>query len=145
MEEQISQFIVFKLGQEEYGVNILKVQEIVRPLKTTKLPQSPDYVVGIVNLREEIMPIIDLKRFLNLGSLEETEETRIIVMKQNEQVLGILVDEVWEVLRISKKKIKKSDAFEHRLKNEFISGIAKVKGRLIILLDLPSGKIGDGS
>ena len=145
MEEQISQFIVFKLGQEEYGVNILKVQEIVRPLKTTKLPQSPDYVVGIVNLREEIMPIIDLKIFLNLGSSEETEETKIIVLKQNEQILGILVDEVREVLRISKKKVKTSDAFEHKLKNEFISGIARVKGRLIILLDLPDGKIRDGS
>lgn len=145
MEEQISQFIVFKLGQEEYGVNILKVQEIVRPLKTTKLPQSPDYVVGIVNLREEIMPIIDLKIFLNLGSSEETEETKIIVMKQNEQILGILVDEVQEVLRISKKMIKTSDALEHKLKNEFISGIAKVKGRLIILLDLPVSKTGDGS
>ena len=78
----MEQFVVFKLGQEEYGLDILKVQEIIRPFKPVKLPNSPDYVLGIIDLREEIIPIIDLKRFLNLGSLAETEETRIIVLKQ---------------------------------------------------------------
>lgn len=133
MEEQ---FVVFKLGREEYGLDILKVQEIIRPLEITKLPNSLDYVLGIVNLRGEIIPIIDLKQFLNLGTLEETDEARIIVIKQNNNALGIFVDKVHEVLQISKKKIKSSDAFDHNLNKKFIRGIAKVEGRLIILLDL---------
>jgi purine-binding chemotaxis protein CheW len=133
MEEQ---FVVFKLGQEEYGLDILKVQEIIRPLKVAKLPNSPAYVLGIIDLREEIIPIIDLKQFLNLGSWEETEETRIIVVKQNDNALGVLVDEVEEVLRISKQKIKSSEDLDHNINKEFINGIAKVEGRLIVLLDL---------
>ncbi|MGI6588457.1 MAG: chemotaxis protein CheW [Peptococcia bacterium] len=133
MEEQ---FVVFKLGQEEYGLDILKVQEIIRPLKPAKIPNSPNYVLGIIDLREEIIPIIDLKQFLNLGSWEETEETRIIVVKQNDNALGVLVDEVEEVLRISKQKIKSSEDLDHNINKEFINGIAKVEGRLIVLLDL---------
>lgn len=133
MEEQ---FVIFKLGEEEYGLDVLKVQEIIRPLKPVKLPNSSDYVLGIIDLREEIIPIIDLKQFLNLGSLEETEETRIIVLKQNDYALGILVDEVEEVLRIGQQKIKSSNELEHNFNKEFINGIAKVEGRLIILLDL---------
>jgi purine-binding chemotaxis protein CheW len=133
MEEQ---FVVFKLGQEEYGLDILKVQEIIRPLKVAKLPNSPAYVLGIIDLREEIIPIIDLKQFLNLGNLEVTEETRIIVIKQNDNALGILVDEVEEVLQISKQKIKSSKDLDYNINKEFINGIAKVEGRLIILLDL---------
>ena len=133
MEEQ---YVVFKLGQEEYGLDILMVQEIVRPLETTKLPNSPDYVLGIVNLREDVIPIIDLRRFLNLQIIDVTDASRIIVIKQNDHAFGIFVDEVHEVLRISKAQIKPNEELDQKINKQYIMGVAKVQERLIILLDL---------
>ena len=130
------QYVVFKLGQEEYGLDILMVQEIVRPLETTKLPNSPDYILGIVNLREDVIPIIDLRRFLNLQIMDVTDASRIIVIKQNDDAFGIFVDEVHEVLRINKEQIKSHEELDHNINKQYIKGVAKVQQRLIILLDL---------
>ncbi|MGI6145654.1 MAG: chemotaxis protein CheW [Peptococcia bacterium] len=133
MEEQ---YVVFKLGQEEYGLDILMVQEIVRPLETTKLPNSPDYILGIVNLREDVIPIIDLRRFFNLEVTDVTDDSRVIVIKQNDHAFGVFVDEVHEVLRINKGQIKSNEALDHNINKKYIKGVAKVQQRLIILLDL---------
>ena len=133
MEEQ---YIVFKLGQEEYGLDILMVQEIVRPLETTKLPNSPEYIMGIVNLREDVIPIIDLRRFFNLQTTDVTDESRVIVIKNDNNAFGIFVDEVHEVLRISKEQIKSNEELDQKINKLYIKGVAKVQQRLIILLDL---------
>lgn len=133
MEEQ---YVVFKLGQEEYGLDILMVQEIVRPLETTKLPNSPDYILGIVNLREDVIPIIDLRRFFNLEVTDVTDDSRVIVIKQNDHAFGVFVDEVHEVLRINKGQIKSNEVLDHNINKKYIKGVAKVQQRLIILLDL---------
>jgi purine-binding chemotaxis protein CheW len=130
------QYVVFKLGQEEYGLDILMVQEIVRPLETTKLPNSPDYILGIVNLREDVIPIIDLRRFFNLEVTDVTDDSRVIVIKQNDHAFGVFVDEVHEVLRINKGQIKSNEALDHNINKKYIKGVAKVQQRLIILLDL---------
>jgi len=130
------QYIVFKLGQEEYGLDILMVQEIVRPLETTKLPNSPEYIMGIVNLREDVIPIIDLRRFFNLQTTDVTDESRVIVIKNDNNAFGIFVDEVHEVLRISKEQIKSNEELDQKINKLYIKGVAKVQQRLIILLDL---------
>lgn len=133
MEEQ---YVVFKLGEEEYGLSILKVQEIIRPLEITKLPNSPKYILGIVNLREDVITIFDLRLFFNLQSLEHNDENRIIVIKQNNHAFGIYVDEVHEVIRINKEQIKPQNELDNKINKQYIKGVAKVDDRLIILLDL---------
>jgi len=126
------QCVIFKLAGAEYGINVLNVQEIIRPLKLVKLPNSPDYVLGICELRENIIPVIDLKQVLNLGKVKESKAARIIIIQEAGEVLGLLVDEVGEVLRINQEKIKR----EAKLAKKYIRGIAKIDGRLIMFLNL---------
>ena len=126
------QCVIFKLAGAEYGINVLNVQEIIRPLKLVKLPNSPDYVLGICELRENIIPVIDLKQVLNLGKVKESKAARIIVIQEAGEMLGLLVDEVGEVLRINPEKIKR----EAKLAKKYIRGIAKIDGRLIMFLNL---------
>ncbi|HHX96293.1 MAG TPA: chemotaxis protein CheW [Clostridia bacterium] len=126
------QCVIFKLAGAEYGINVLNVQEIIRPLKLVKLPNSPDYVLGICELRENIIPVIDLKQVLNLGKVKESKAARIIVIQEAGEMLGLLVDEVGEVLRINQEKIKR----EAKLAKKYIRGIAKIDGRLIMFLNL---------
>jgi purine-binding chemotaxis protein CheW len=130
------QYVVFKLGEEEYGIEILMVQEIIRPIKTTKLPNSPDYVLGITNLRGNVIPIVDLKQRFNLPISKETEGTRIIVVKQGNNAVGIYVDQVQEVVHINDKEIKLCEEIYSRIDKEFINGVASLNGRLVILLNL---------
>lgn len=129
------QCVIFKLGEIEYGWNILKVKEIIKPVQAVKLPNSPDYMLGVIELRDEIMPVVNLKRFLNLGDSPETEDTRIIILKQAGHNLGVRVDEVVEVLRFNQQEVKIGDTLGDKLKQEFIYGVAKVESRLIVLLD----------
>ncbi|MGI6783224.1 MAG: chemotaxis protein CheW [Aminivibrio sp.] len=137
MAEQ--QLVVFGLGKEEFGIDISRVREIVRLQNITAIPQSMDFVEGIVNLRGQIVPIVDLcKRFRVAGS-NETEESsrRIIVVNMAEQNIGILVDGVSEILRIPDESIEPTPPIvAGGVAAEFIRGVAKVEDRLIIFLDL---------
>ncbi len=137
MAEQ--QLVVFGLGKEEFGIDISQVREIVRLQNITAIPQSMDFVEGIVNLRGQIVPIVDLcKRFRVAGS-DETEESarRIIVVHMAEQNIGILVDGVSEILRIPDESIEPTPPIvAGGISVEFIKGVAKVDDRLIIFLDL---------
>lgn len=130
------QYVVFKLGQEEYGIEILMVQEIIRPIKTTKLPNSPHYVLGITNLRGNVIPIVDIKQCFNLQGSKETEDTRIIVVKQENNAVGILVDQVQEVVHINDDDIKQCEEIYSRINKEFVNGVARLNDRLVILLNL---------
>jgi len=129
------QYVIFRLGEEEYGLDILTVQEIVRPQEITKLPNSPEHVLGLVDLREEVIPIIDLRRFFNLGKAEPNDDNRIIVINQQAHAFGIYVDAVCEVLQINLKHIKTNEELDNNLNKEMLKGVAKVEDRLIILLD----------
>lgn len=137
MAEQ--QLVVFGLGKEEFGIDISRVREIVRLQNITAIPQSMDFVEGIVNLRGQIVPIVDLcKRFRVAGS-DEIEESsrRIIVVNMAEQNIGILVDGVSEILRIPDESIEPTPPIvAGGVAAEFIKGVAKVEDRLIIFLDL---------
>ena len=137
MAEQ--QLVVFGLGREEFGIDISRVREIVKLQNITTIPQSMDFVEGIVNLRGQIVPIVDLcKRFLVADRSESVDaERRIIVVNMSGQNIGILVDGVSEILRIPDEAIEPTPPIvASGVSSDFIRGVAKVEGRLIIFLDL---------
>lgn len=141
-----NKFLTFRLGQEEYGVEILKVREIIGIIDVTPLPQTPDYVKGVINLRGKIIPVIELRAKFTLPTVEYTEETCVIVMEvsegeESEQFqMGVIVDSVNEVLDISQNQIEPAPRFGCALNTEYILGVGKVtiddKEKVIILLEI---------
>jgi len=137
MAEQL--LVVFALGKEEFGIDISRVREIVRMQNITTIPQSMDFVEGIVNLRGQIVPIVDLcKRFLVVDRERRNDiDRRIIVVHMAGQNIGILVDGVSEILRVPDEAIEPTPPIvASGVSSDFIRGVAKVEGRLIIFLDL---------
>lgn len=139
MAEEI-QLVVFMLKQGdvvcEYGVPITQVQEIITMTRPTQLPQSPDFVEGIINLRGKIIPIIDLKKRFKMGASDITSDTRSVVVEVGGQTVGIIVDEVSEVLRLSHNDIEPPPAMVGGITAEYLTGVGKIEGRLLILLDM---------
>ena len=130
------QLVSFQLGNEEYGVDILKVQEINRMLAISKIPNAPDYVEGIINLRGKVIPIISLRKRFNLAGKENDKQTRIIVVDINGKTLGVVVDSVSEVLRLQSSTIEPAPAVVSNKNEEYIKGVGKIADKLLILLDL---------
>ena len=129
------QLVVFKLGREEYGVSILQVQEIKRITEITRVPHSPDYIKGVMNLRGSVLPVIDLKKRLGLPPEEYTEDTRIIIIKVEEIVVGMIVDAVSEVTTIDQNNIEPPQAVVGGIAADYLSGVGKLENRLLILLN----------
>ena len=130
------QVAAFKLGQEEYAVEILYVQDINRLLNITRIPRSDRHIEGVINLRGNIIPIVNLHTKFNLQASGNDEDKRIIVFQYDELKVGILVDEVSEVLKIKKDEVEPTSKVYGSIEAEHIKGIAKFEGRLLILLDL---------
>ncbi|WP_418791568.1 chemotaxis protein CheW [Phosphitispora sp. TUW77] len=130
------QFVVFKLGNEEYGVPIIQVKEINRLTTTTKVPKSPVFIEGIINLRGQIIPILNMKKRFDLTLTEYTGEARFIVVQVVNHTFGIEVDSVSEVLRINSSDIEPAPYMVCGIDSQYITGVAKVEERLLILLDL---------
>ena len=133
-EEQ--QLVVFRLGSEEYGVDILQVQEIKRMLDITRVPQAPDFIEGVINLRGQIIPVLDLRRRFAFPAAERTADTRIIVVNIGELIIGLIVDTVLEVISLSKEAISPAPALVTGIDNDFLSGIGDWGERLLIILNL---------
>ena len=127
--------IIFKLGREEYGMDILKVQEIKRMMSITRVPSTPAFIKGVINLRGSVLPVIDLRTRLGLFEVELTEAARIIVVLVNEGVVGFIVDEVVEVTTINPQNVEAVQTLSNGLSAEYISGIAKADARLYIMLN----------
>jgi len=134
MAEQ--QFVIFKLADGEYGLKITDVQEIVLFQEITKIPEAPVFIKGILNLRGQVIPVIDLKRRFYQRDAEVTDSTRIIVCRVGEKKIGVIADQVSEVLRISEDYIEPTPEFFNNFNHSGIVGIAKYEERLLILLDL---------
>ena len=130
------QVVAFQLGNEEYAVDILKVQEINRLLNITRVPRSSEFIEGVVNLRGNIIPVINLHKKFHLDSSGDTNEKRIIVFQFDDLKAGIIVDKVSEVLQISSLDIEDTAKVYSSVDAESIKGVAKVDDRLLILLDL---------
>ena len=130
------QVAAFKLLKEEYGVNILNVQEIKVLTDITRVPFAPDYIKGVINLRGSVLPVIDLKRRIGLEDAPYTDATRIIIMKIGEFSIGMIVDAVTEVLTISGRDINPAKDVSDNTSNRFVSSIGNIDARLIIMLNL---------
>lgn len=131
------QYVIFKLGREEYGVDIMHVKEISEFKESMKVPNAPKFIDGIVNYRGVITPIINLRNKFNMELLELTSNTRIIIIYLNERQVGFLVDDASQVLTIDEKNIDPApEIISGGIEEKFISGIAKVGERMVIILDL---------
>lgn len=133
-------YLTFKLAAEEYGLEILKVQEIIKMMDITKVPRTPDYVRGVINLRGKVIPVVDLRLKFGMESVATTEKTCIIVVqvKRGDRsiTMGIIVDEVSEVLDINGEEIEPAPSFGTNVDTHFILGMAKTRGAVKILLDI---------
>jgi purine-binding chemotaxis protein CheW len=130
------QLVSFRLGQEEYGIEITKVQEIILMGEITRVPQTPEYIKGLINLRSTVIPIVDLRLRFGLPRGEQTDETRIMVVNVAGKTIGIIVDAVSEVLRISHEQIAPPPPTVAGLGREYLTGLVKLDNRLLILLDI---------
>lgn len=134
--DEILQLVSFNIGNEEFGVNILKVQEINRMVEITKVPQAPSYVEGVINLRGKVIPIVSLRKRFNLEVKETDKNTRIVVVDINGNIIGLVVDAVSEVLRLNTNTIEPPPEIVTGINSEYIKGVAKLEDRLLIFLDL---------
>lgn len=131
------QLVVFKIGDEEFAVDISQVREIVRLIEVTCMPKAPDFIEGVVNLRGQIIAVINLSRRLGLPSQGRGNNTRIIVVEIGQCTVGMIVDSVSEVLRLSMQDIEEVPGIiETEVPDHYIRGVGKLRDRLLIFLDL---------
>jgi purine-binding chemotaxis protein CheW len=139
--ENLVQFLSFTLGNEEYGVDILRVQEIRSWEPVSRIPNVPSYEKGVVNLRGAIVPIVDLRERFGLGHLEYSPLTVVVVLQTQDEVgqsriMGVVVDSVSDVVDIDKKTIQDAPNFGTKVSTEYINGLASVNERMVMLLDV---------
>ena len=130
------QFIVFKLGKEEYGVDIQKVTTIEQVKLITRIPKTPAFIKGVINLRGDIIPIMDLRCRFNMPAVEDTEDTRIIIIKIEDISLGFIVDAVDEVVTIQDENMEKVSNFSNDMSLDYLLGVGKVGERIVTLLNI---------
>ncbi len=138
--EKEGKYLSFTLAEEEYGIGILKVKEIIGMMPITSVPQTPDFVKGVINLRGKVIPVMDLRLKFGMEEMDYTERTCIIVVEIEGQtgtiMIGIVVDAVSEVLNIKADDIEDAPTFGAKLETESILGMAKMEGGVKILLDI---------
>jgi len=137
-EDVGSEFLVFTLGEEEYGIDILKVQEIrgYDAGGVTRIANVPPFIKGVTNLRGIIVPIVDLRIKFNLGSVEYNEQTVVIILNLDRRVVGIVVDGVSDVLMLGAAQIRPAPEFGATLSTEYLTGLGTVDDRMLILVDI---------
>ena len=138
IDQELIQLVTFSIGEEEFGVNILQVQEIIRTMEITKVPRAPDFVEGVINLRGKVIPIVDMRSRFGLEAKEHDKYTRIIVIEIDMIIVGFVVDSVSEVLRIPANSVQPPPPVVAGMESEYIDGVGKLEDRLLILLDLDS-------
>lgn len=139
----VEQLVTFSLDTEEFGVDIMKVQEIIRISPITRVPKAPSYVEGVINLRGNVIPVVNLRVRFGMPPDEETELSRIVVLQVNGKVFGVRVDGVSEVLRLDSEAIEPPPPIALGLDSNFIRGVGKIGDRLLILLNLDQLMGGD--
>jgi purine-binding chemotaxis protein CheW len=130
------QIVTFFLGQEEFGVDILLVQEIIRPAPVTEVPNTPRFVEGVINLRGKVVPVIDLRKRLNIPTIEADKATRIIIIELEKRITGFVVDSVSKVITVPAGSVQGApDMIMSGVEGEYITGVSRIDDRLVILLD----------
>jgi len=135
-EAKVEQLVCFQVGGETYGVDIAAVHEIIRMQEITSVPRTPDFVEGVINLRGRVIPVIDLHKRLGLPAVNETQNSRIIVVEVEGVTVGMIVDSVSEVLRLAADRIDDPPAVIAGVDSAFIRGVGRLDDSLIILMDL---------
>lgn len=134
--DQEGKFLTFALGNEVYGIEILRVREIIGLMDITSVPQTPEYMKGVINLRGKVIPVIDLRLKFSMQEEEHTQETCVVVVEVNNSSIGLIVDSVSEVLQIKSTEIEDTPGFGQGIDTNFIMGLGKVKEKIIIILDI---------
>ncbi len=129
-------FLTFICGDEVYGIEILKVREIIKLMDITTVPRTPDYLKGVINLRGKVIPIVNLRSKFTMPEIDDTQETCIIVVEVNKTSIGIIVDSVSEVSNINSGEIEEAPHLGNDIDTNFILGLGKTKERIVILLDI---------
>ena len=130
------QLVTFQIAGEEFGVDILSVQEIIRPMQITMVPHAARFIEGVINLRGKVIPVINMRTRFNMPALDRDSDTRIVVMEFDQKIVGFLVDGVSEVLRIPASTVEPAPPVICGIGSEYIRGVGKLDDRLLILLDL---------
>ena len=140
MADKEGKYLTFSLADEEYGIGILKIREIIGMMPITSVPQTPEFVKGVINLRGKVIPILDLRLRFNMEAIDYTDRTCIIVVEIESQAgtvqIGAVVDSVSEVLNVGSNDIEETPSFGTKLNTEYILGMAKIEGGVKILLDI---------
>jgi len=138
--DTVVQFLTFQLNEEEYGISILNIKEIVDYGHITKVPMMPDFIAGVINLRGSVVPVIDLALRFSVAPSVRTKRSSIVILEveyeSKKMEIGVTVDVVNEVLDISPKEIEASPSFGTKIRTDFISGMGKVEGQLLVLLNI---------
>lgn len=130
------QLAVFMLDGQQYGLDIAKIKQIVRPLKITKLPKSPDFLEGVVNLRGVVIPVIDMRKRFGLGPRESEANTKVIIASVARKVVGIIVDDVTEVVPVPKNEIQPPPRVVHGVNSNYLLGVCRYKDDILLILNL---------
>lgn len=135
-QDEILQLVSFKVGNEEFAIDILKVNEIIRFMEITKIPNSPTHVEGIINLRGKVVPVVSLRIKMGLPAIENDINSRIIVVELHNKIIGFKVDAVYEVLRIPRSITETPPDLVSNVNSQYITSVGKIDDRLLILLDI---------
>jgi purine-binding chemotaxis protein CheW len=138
-------YLTFSLGGEEYGLEILKVQEIIGLMRVTPVPQTPSFIRGVINLRGKVIPVVDLRLKFGMEAADDTGHTCVIVVEVDKNRVGVIVDDVCEVLDIAARDIEPPPSMGRAMEQDFILGMGKVGERVKILLDIERVLVGDMS
>ena len=134
--DEVLQWVTYKLGEETYGINVMQVQEVLRHTEIAPVPGAPDYVLGIINLRGNVVTVIDTRSRFGLPSSDISDNTRIVIIESDDQVVGILVDSVAEVVYLRSSEVDSAPNVGTEESAKFIQGVSNRDGQLLILVDL---------
>ena len=135
-EIELIQLVSFRLDDVEYGINIMAVHEILRYPQITRVPNTPDFIKGVINLRGNVIPVVDVRRRFGLGKIKISDLTRIIVVEMEEKFIGLLVENVHQVVRLSPSNIDPPSSLLEGVSEDFIAGIGRLRDRLIISIKI---------
>jgi len=134
-DDPILQYVTFQLDHETYGINVMQIQEVLRYTEIAPVPGAPDYVLGIINLRGNVVTVIDTRKRFGLSESEVTDQTRVVVIEVDNQVVGILVDSVAEVVYLRQSEMETAPNVGNEESAKFIQGVCNKNGELIILVE----------
>lgn len=136
LDSEVTQIVSFTLGDVEYGIDILLVHEILRIPEITRLPNAPSFIRGVINLRGNVIPVVDVRERFGFSKVETNDLSRIIVIETDGRLVGLFVDNVSQVIRISEKNIDPPSALIEGVSEDFIAGIGRLNDRLIVILQM---------